>query len=221
LAALLIPHRRTRVARLDHAAPHSGRTFEETLAAARAGDDAAVDALAGRFYPTVQRIVHQRLTFELRASRPWLAARFSTGDVVQEVFQGVLRDLTAFAGADEDAFVGYLAMVVRNRIVDAIRFHEADRRDVRRGTPPPPTEFGLAAPPDDPAESAAQQEFLERVLAALSQFEPREQLLVRARLEDTASFVELARQLGYGSESAARRAFYAAQAKLSLALKER
>ncbi len=205
---------------MDHVAPDQGRTFEETLAAARAGDNAAVDALAARFYPTVQRIVHQKLTFELRANRPWLTARFSTGDVVQEVFQGVLRDLGAFAGTDEDAFVGYLAMVVRNRIVDAIRFHEADRRDVRRGTTPA-TECGLEAAPDDPSVSAANQELLERVLQALAEFEPREQLLVRARLEDTASFADLARQLGYGSESTARRAFYAAQAKLSLALRER
>jgi RNA polymerase sigma factor (sigma-70 family) len=205
---------------MDPENPELGCSFEHILAAARAGDDRAVDALAARFYPTVQRLVHQKLTHELRANRPWLAARFSTGDVVQEVFQGVLRDLGAFAGPDEDAFVGYLAMVVRNRIVDAIRFHEADRRDVRRGSPPP-TELDLAAPPGDPARSVEERELVDRVMATLETFEPRERLLVRARLEDTASFAELTRQLGYGSESAARRAFYAAQAKLTLALKER
>jgi hypothetical protein len=41
---------------------------------------------------------------------------------------------------------------------------------------------------------------------------------VRARAEDLASFEELAQQLGYGSESSARRAFFAAQARLALRL---
>jgi len=42
---------------------------------------------------------------------------------------------------------------------------------------------------------------------------------LRARLEGLASFRELAEQLGYGSESAARRAFFEAQARLVLRLR--
>lgn len=191
--------------------------FKATLAAARAGDARALDALAQRFYPTVERIVHHRLATDLRTSRPWLTARFSTGDVVQEVFQGVLRDLGAFAGATEEAFTGYLAMVVRNRIIDAVRFHEADRRDGRRsfGTP---DELDFEGGSADPAQTVATEEQVQRLFASFQHFAPREQLLLRARIEGVASFSELAAQLGYGSESAARRAFYAAQARLTLLL---
>ena len=208
--------------RLSLTQDHTGSAypFGIVLAAARQGDGAALDSLAGRFYPTVERIVHHRLATDLRTSRPWLTARFSTGDVVQEVFQGVLRDLGAFAGETEEAFVGYLAMVVRNRIIDAVRFHEADRRDGRRSSPTPDG-FELEGDAADPSHSAASQEEVQRLFEALQHFPEREQLLLRARMEGVASFGELASQLGYGSESAARRAFYSAQARLTLHLKER
>lgn len=194
--------------------------FEADLAAARLGDPQALKALAERFYPTVQRLVHHRLQLDLRTSRPWLTARFSTGDVVQDVFLGVLRDLNAFAGDNEGAFVGYLAMVVRNRIIDAVRFHEADCRDGRRAGPSADSLDLAGASSVDPAREVASAEQVDHLRQALSGFEPRDQLLLRARLENLATFRELADQLGYGTESGARRAFYAAQARLALALKQ-
>jgi RNA polymerase sigma factor (sigma-70 family) len=191
--------------------------FREALEAARRGDAVALDLLAARFLPTVQRIVHRRLEVDSRSTRPWLASRFSTNDVVQDVFFRVLRDLNAFEGDNEGAFVGYLAMVVRNRIVDMIRFHEAERRDGRRSVPDEdqPEAEGSHG---DPALEAVAFEQRERLQRALDAFEPREQLLLRARLENLATFTELAEQLGYQTESGARRAYYAAHARLVLVL---
>ncbi|MDF1800058.1 MAG: sigma-70 family RNA polymerase sigma factor [Planctomycetota bacterium] len=194
-------------------------SFQEALTAARGGDAEALADLTERFYPTVQRLVHGKLARDLRTSRPWLAARFSTGDVVQDVFHAVLRDLDAFAGEGEQAFVGYLAMVVRNRILDAVRFHEAERRDGRRNGGDP-NDLSLPATGDGPADEASAREYVGRLQRALSGFEPREQLLLRARLEQQATFAELAAQLGFGTESGARRAFYSIQARLTLILKE-
>ena len=196
----------------------SATTFGVALEAARRGDAEALGLLAERFYPTVQRLVHRRLELDLRASRPWLATRFSTGDVVQEVFLGVLKDLSAFAGDNEGAFVGYLAIVVRNRIIDAVRFHEADRRDGRRAGPSA-DQLDLAGPGGDPTAELGTVEQRDRLHEVLKTFPPREQLLLRARLENLATFRELAEQLGYHTESGARRAYYAAHARLALALK--
>ena len=50
---------------------------------------------------------------------------------------------------------------------------------------------------------------------------PWEQLLLRARIEQGAKFQDLADQLGYPSRSAARRAFYSAQARLVIRLRQR
>jgi len=127
--------------------------FPILLERARRSDPAALDTLARRFYPDVQRLVHHRLAADIRYGRPWISARFSTGDVVQSVFEGVLRDLGAFGGASEEAFVGYLTIVVRNRIVDAVRFHEAAQRDGRRGIPIEDA-FDAQCGEPDPAEAA-------------------------------------------------------------------
>jgi RNA polymerase sigma factor (sigma-70 family) len=193
--------------------------FLALLARARTREGAALEDLFRRFYERVQADVHRRLSRDVRISRPWLKSRFSTGDVVQEVFRSVLGDLDTFGGSTEDAFAGWLAMVVRNRIVDSIRFHEADCRDGRKGLAIPEDEEQLG-PHDgtDPLVAAARQEQILRLEEALKEFEPRVQLLVRARAEDLASFEELAEQLGFGSESSARRAFFAAQARLALRL---
>lgn len=196
-----------------------GPTFLSLLEAAGRGDRAALDALTERFYPAVQSLVHHRLATDMRTRRPWLAARFSTGDVVQSVFEGVLRDLGSFAGRTEEAFVGYLATVVRNRILDAVRYHEAAQRDGRRSLAMAP-EFDAEGGETDPADAAVTAERVARLTKALAALDPRVQHLLRARMDGLASFRELADQLGYGSESAARRAFFDAQAKLALDLRD-
>jgi RNA polymerase sigma factor (sigma-70 family) len=194
--------------------------FQETLAAARGGDSSAMDELFKQFYPRVQRMVHQSLARDLRSNRPWLTSRFSTGDVVQEVFRSLLKDLGAFEGKTEDAFSGYLAMVVRNRLLDAIRFHEAAQRDGRR-TSSSIEDSDPVSPNDGPATDAASADEVDGFQELVSTFPEREQLLLRARIEQGVKFQDLADQLGYSSKSAARRAFYSAQARLVIRLRQR
>lgn len=194
--------------------------FTVLLRAARAGDSAALAALFERFYPRVEDMVHRALARDLRASRPWLRTRFSTGDVVQEVFRSVLQDLDGFAGASESAFAGYLAMVVRNRLIDAIRHHEAARRDGRR-THRPEELAEPVSPSDGPSTDLMSAEELTRFHEVMGTFAERERLLLRARLEQQASFQELAEQLGYTSAYAARRAFYSTQATFAVRMRQR
>jgi RNA polymerase sigma factor (sigma-70 family) len=198
--------------------PAPSSPFASLVEEARRGARPALDRLFQQFYPRVEAMVHRRLARDLNG-RPWLLARFSTGDIVQDVFRGVLRDLDGFAGRDEDAFAGYLAIAVRNQIIDAIRFHEAERRNARASRVEAQDFDGADATPD-PALLAAiddEERRLNRVIASLA---PTEQLLLRARVEGTATFEELAAQLGYCSESAARRAFYALKARLAILLRQ-
>jgi RNA polymerase sigma factor (sigma-70 family) len=190
-------------------------SFARTLERARTGDRKSLNELARRFYPAVEGLVHHRLASDLRRGRSWLHAQFSTGDVVQTVFEDVLTDLEAFQGASEPAFVGYLAAVVQHRLVDALRFHEASCRDARRRVRIEPG-FDAEGGEADPADVVLVAERVERLRTALARFDARERHLLRARMEGLASFRELAEQLGYGSESAARRAFFDAQARLAL-----
>jgi RNA polymerase sigma factor (sigma-70 family) len=198
---------------------HEGGSFTETLRAARAGDKQAQEDLLRTYYPQVERMVHRSLSRDMRSSRPWLRARFSTGDVVQEVFRSLLADLDGFAGEGEKAFVGYLAMVARNRIIDAIRFHEAAQRD-GRSTRPTPEHDPSRSEQQGPATQVASNEELARFHTMMGTLPEREQLLLRARLEQGLRFQDLADQLGYSSPHSARRAFYAAQAQLLILLRQ-
>lgn len=191
--------------------------FASLLERARSGESAALEELTARYYADVQRMVSDRLWRDLAGSRAWLASRFSTGDVVQEVFFDVVRDLDGFRGNTADAFRGYLSIVVRNRILDVVRHHVALRRDVRRSVRTG-VEPVLRTDRMGPLERAASEEEITRVREHLDAFEPRVRHLLRARLEGLATFGELAEQLGYETESGARRAYYVARAKLALAL---
>lgn len=198
----------------------SAEEFTKTLDAAREGDDVAIENLVTWFYPRIQAIVHKDLSLDLRRSRPWLAARFSTGDVVQEVFRSLLRDLSRFEGRTEAAFCGYLAMITRNRLLDAIRFHEAAQRDGRRTSDWSVSPEQSDPEPAPPAGANSAEEAL-RLREVLASFPERERLLLRARIEQQTSFAALAESLGYSSKWAARRAFYSAQTKLVLLLGKR
>lgn len=192
--------------------------FEALLAAARRREEAALEELFRRFYPRVEQFVHVAMTRDLRAKRPWISARFSTGDVVQEVFRSVLSDLGAFRGQSPEAFFGFLSTVVRNRLLDLLRFHEADRRDGRRTIE---AEGHEVSPGHGPATDALAAERRAVFAEVLRGFPEPEQALLRGRIQQRREFKELAGSLGFSSTSAARRAFYAAQAQLVLRLKRR
>lgn len=192
--------------------------FLPLLASARAGEREALDRLFAGFYQPVATMVHARLAKDQRIGRPWLIARFSTGDVVQDVFQDLLSDLRTFRGATTGAFRAYLAMMVRNRLIDAIRFHEAAQRDGRRTTRPEDLE--RTASTTDPLHAAQRAEQRAHYEQALTTFSDREQVLLKGRLEFSEPFQSLADQLGYPSSDAAKRAFYLAKARLVMALRK-
>lgn len=199
--------------------PPTWDDFLSSLEAARAGDEEALRVLFDHFYPTVQRMVHRSLAQDPRFRRPWVESVFSTGDVVQDVFMNVLRSLDAVESTNEAAFRGYLAMLVRNRLIDSIRFHEAARRDRRRHQRCE-EEYEPASPARGPSTQVSSAEELGLFRAALARFPSRERLLLRERIERGETFAVLAEHLGYPSADAARKAFYAAQARLLVLLQK-
>ena len=191
--------------------------FRTDLGLARKGDEAALNRLSERHYGRIQDLVHARLARDFRTSRPWLSAKFSTGDIVQDAFSGLHKHLAAFRGSSVDSFIAYMAMVVRNLVLGAVRHHERAQRDARRAVPQERADD--AADPGDPPDALLERaEIAHQLRDRLATFEEREALLFQARSEDTASFRELADMLGYSSESAARRAYFRVQADLLLHL---
>ena len=192
--------------------------FPQVLAAARSGDRAALDRLLTELYPKVRELVHASLSTDLRRRRPWLAAMFSTGDVVQDVFCGVIRGLDEFDSDYGGAFVNYLATMVKNRLLDAVRFHEAMCRDVRRASDSVDDRRD-GSERDAPRRIAEHEDEIRAFTAVMASFPQREQLLLRERLSGTQTFKELAESLGYASEDAARKTFHSVQARLLIRLR--
>lgn len=192
--------------------------FPEVWAAARSGDRAALDRLIRELYPKVRELVHASLSTDLRRRRPWLTAMFSTGDVVQEVFCGVIRSLETFTSEHDGAFVNFLATMVRNRLLDAVRFHEAMCRDVRRASDLS-DEQDVPSGQDDPVAVAEREDDLRAFASVMASFPQRDQVLLQERWKGAQTFKQLAEMLGYASEDAARKAFHAVQARLLLRLR--
>jgi RNA polymerase sigma factor (sigma-70 family) len=167
--------------------------------------------LCERHYGDVSRRVHRLLARDVRRGRPWLAALVSTGDIVHEVFLGVARDYHQLRGSSDHAFVAYLARLVRNRLIDSVRHHEAARRDRRRTEP---TDGDLPSGDRSPGSKVTAREDIEELNLILARLPERDQALLRGRLEDGESFLTLSRSLGYASADSARKAFAAVQARV-------
>jgi len=192
------------------------------LARAKRGDETARAELIDRFYPSVSEMVHRELALDMRRGRPWLAALFSTGDVVHDVFVGVLRDLDDFQGRDERAFEGFLAKTVTHRLLDTIRFHEAARRDGRRvGRVRDPHSVDAPSDATSPTNVAARHEEADAVQSAIATLGERDRDLLEMRFRREATYAQIAAALDIPSEDAARKAVRAAQARLMVKLRAR
>jgi RNA polymerase sigma-70 factor (ECF subfamily) len=191
----------------------SANDFPRLLDAARRGSRAAQEALFERYYAQVERVVHAQLRRDLGRRRLCLASRFSTADVVQDVFHSLLPDLGKFRGSTEGEFVAYVVQVIRHRTLDTIRHHRAACRDYRRSLDEVPSSV-LESSPAGGTATASDTDLLETFGATLAAFPEPARRLLRARIERGLGFEALARELGYPSRYAARRAFFAAQARL-------
>jgi RNA polymerase sigma factor (sigma-70 family) len=197
--------------------------LDDLIARASAGEAEARNRLVARLYSRVRSLVHDRLQQDFRRRHRWILPLFSTMDIVQEVLSDAIGSLQAHEFESEEMLVRYLSTVVRNRLLDAVRFHEADRRDVRRVVSPeavvePAAATGHGTAPILAASLAEQAAVLREVLATFTQ---RHQSLLEMRLMDEATFGVIASELGYASAETARQAFQEAQAKLLVRLRAR
>lgn len=199
-----------------------GGAIQRLVDRVAAGDRQARDELAERVYGRVRDVVHRELERDFRKHHRWILPLFSTRDVVQDVLLEALGELGGCEFADERALLAYLSTVVRHRLLDAVRYHEAERRDARRQVDPATgvLEHGPAreTPPPLAAMLGEQVRVLQEVLG---QFPERHRLLLQMRLSEEATYPEIAAKLGYASAETARQAFCEAQAKLLVRLRAR
>jgi RNA polymerase sigma factor (sigma-70 family) len=194
------------------------------IAAAAAGDRDAQDRLVAACAADVRVRVHHELERDFRARHRWILPLFSTQDVLQDVLAAVVRDLADTSFPNREAFFGYLGTLVRHRLLDAVRFHEAARRDARKQVAEPTA--GIAAVEADareatPTLAASLGERAALLQQALAELPERWRRLLELRLQEEQSFPQIAAALGYASAETARQALVEAQARLAVKLRAR
>jgi RNA polymerase sigma-70 factor (ECF subfamily) len=175
------------------------------LERARAGDDAALEALFARYLSPLRRWASGRLP-------RWAREMSDTQDLVQETLLQTFRKLEGFESRGEGALYAYLRQALMNRVRDELR--RFDRRGPRSALDPDARDG--APSPLDRAIGAQNVERYERALAAL-RVSDRELLI--ARLELGCSYEEIAETLGKPSAAAARKAAQRALVRLAEELK--
>jgi RNA polymerase sigma-70 factor (ECF subfamily) len=177
------------------------------LTRARAGDQAALDELFGRYGPRLRRWASGRLP-------RWARDLAETSDIVQETLLQVFKRIDRFEHRGEGALQAYLRQAVMNRISNELR--RANRRPA-----------GLELSPDVPDEAASPldaaigAEAVERYEAALQRLPPEDRELIVARVELGLTYSEIATMADRPSANAARMAVMRALAQLAEDMCER
>lgn len=194
------------------------------IVTASGGDAAAVARVVEACYEPVRAIVHRDLANDFRRRHRWILPLFSTQDVVHEVLTAVVASLDDTSFDAPERFYAYLGTLVRHRLLDAVRFHEAGRRDERNRTAEPTggmAELARDAREATPTFAASLGERAALVRDALQELPERQRRLLELRLLDDATFPEIRDALGYASDETARQAFLGAQARLLVKLRVR
>jgi RNA polymerase sigma factor (sigma-70 family) len=192
-------------------------SLDALLQRAARGESAAVSELFASLYPRVRTIAHRQLEQQVGKDAIGLLALFSTGDIVQEAFVAALRDLPRFRGQSENELIGWIAALVRNRVVDAIRHHLARCRDRRRDASATDV-LAPASHDPSPSQAFAANERAATQARILDGLGERDRELLHARLVDESPWEAIAAAQGFPSADAARFAFRRLQARLMLQL---
>lgn len=177
------------------------------IARARAGDQAALNDLFGRFAPALRRWATGRLP---RSARD-LA---DTPDLVQEALVSTFRNLKGFEHRGEGAFQAYLRQAVMNRIRDELR-------KTRSRPAATVVDADLPAADASPLEVAIGVESVERYEAALNRLTDAEREVIIARVELGLTYTEIAAATGRPKANAARMAVARALVRLAEEMGER
>ncbi|MFN8061441.1 MAG: sigma-70 family RNA polymerase sigma factor [Vicinamibacterales bacterium] len=170
--------------------PFDPESTQELVRRSQEGDDAAREALFGRFVPILVRWARGRLPTYARDLN-------ETQDIVQDAVVNVLRRLDVFESRGEGRFLAYARLAIANRIRDEIR--RAQRRPLKVEMPE-----SQADQSESPLEVALGRQATERYERALSVLRPADREAIVLRLEMQYSYEAMATALGKPTANAAR-----------------
>jgi RNA polymerase sigma-70 factor (ECF subfamily) len=168
---------------------------------ARAGDEAAVEALFARYLPRIQRWAHGRLPRGARGPR-------DTYDLAQDTLTKVFQRLHAFEPRHPGGFQAYVWTTLWNCIRDLARKY-------RNVGPAEPVDSAIPGHQPSPFEEALGTETFERYERAMERLRPEDREAIVARVEMGLPYADVAAALGKPSDAAAHMAVSRALVKLA------
>lgn len=171
----------------------------------QAGETSAAEELCRRYQDRVFAAVRIRLGQGLRR-------KLESCDIVQEAMIGAIRGMDAFEHRSEGAFLGYVNQIVENRIRDAAKHWNAQRRDLEKevalasgGMSAGPAEGRVVDPHvATPSKIACFNEDLARLEQAMDRLEEesteQRELIIAVQLEGR-TYRELAEQYEISSDA--------------------
>jgi RNA polymerase sigma-70 factor (ECF subfamily) len=166
----------------------SDPAFSALMRRVRAGDGEAATELVRRFEPNVRRVIRLRLT------DPRLGRLFDSVDVCQSVLANFFVRVAAgqFDLQTPEQLVRLLATMARNKLLNLVEKHQADRRDARRVEASDEAIAALADEQETPSTIVAGRELLEHARRLMSDEERHlaEQRALGREWADIAAEVE-------------------------------
>lgn len=169
------------------------RVHTQALAAAiRSGDRSELQRLMALYRPRLRAAAEQLIPHPLRV-------RLDASDLVQDALLQGTAQIEQFQGTTDTEFAAWLKRILQRLIVDRIRHHTSDKRDIRRELPSPD---GVdRSDSETPSRVASRKEDLSRIRRALIRLPPDQQQAIELRTQG-ASFEELGVQTGRSADAA-------------------
>lgn len=167
------------------------------------GDRLAMEKLLRKYRPYL-RVVAQR------ATRKMFSPKFDTSDIVQQACLEAYNGMPHFRGRSEAEFNGWITTILNRNMINLIRNHTAQRRDVRRefslghGGPEISLQWHEADTGTGPASRLLKGEAALILAEALTRLTDSQRTAIQMRFLEGMKFADIADQMDIQPSSVAR-----------------
>ena len=170
--------------------------LKDSLVSAKAGDEIALGRLLDLYRPWLR----ERVRAQIHGQRQ---RRIDESDLVQQTFLRAFRQFQQFRGETPEEFAGWLLQIQERILLDAIRYHDAQRRATEKEVPGSAALRQTPGQASSPSQRAIRGERKAQVEHAIEQLPEAQREAIRLRYLDCRTIAEIAEIQGRSEEAVA------------------